>query len=83
MITIRNDKFVWLPEVKETVIIKKRYLPKNLTECDTPIHGKIKSINGNYIVVKYKNCDVGDVEHYRNELKPYGSFKQKKSKKQK
>ena len=81
MITIRNDKFVWLPEVKEIVVIKKRFLPAQFKDCEKPVYGKIKSIDGEYIIVKYKNCDGDVIEHYRNELKPHGSFKQKKSKK--
>lgn len=81
MIKIDNKKFVWFPELKEKVIVKKRYLPELLRGTEETVYAKIVEIDGQYISVKYIGHSIGIGEHYRNELKPYGIYKQIKSKK--
>ena len=81
MIKIDNKKFIWFPELKEKVIVKKRYLPELLKGSEEDVYAKIVDIDGQYISVKYIGHHVGIGEHYRSELKPCCSYKQKKSKK--
>jgi hypothetical protein len=83
MIKIDNKKFIWFPELKEKVKIKKQFLPEILKESEEEIYGKIVSIDGQYITIKYIGQNVGVGEHYRNELIPFGEYKQKKIKKRK